>query len=245
MTLSSWVVSNVSRWQAIVFDLDDTLYPESAFVLSGFRAVAAWAHTHLGIDKEEGLFQLCTLFEQGFRGNTFNIWLEQCGFGALADGIVPLLVEVYRQHQPDIEPFPEVPHVLVHLHPFFSLGLVSDGDLGMQQRKWRALGLSDFFDAVVFSDYWGRGAWKPSTTPFLAVLDLLGVAPDAGVYVGDNPIKDFLGANQIGMTTVWVRRSQGQYAHLEPPSDAYAPDYVISSLEDLKDLVLGKLAYDV
>jgi hypothetical protein len=39
----------VSGWRAIVFDLDDTLYPERDYVLRGFRAVAAWSDPNLGI----------------------------------------------------------------------------------------------------------------------------------------------------------------------------------------------------
>jgi FMN phosphatase YigB (HAD superfamily) len=35
-------------WQGIVFDLDDTLYPERGYVLSGFKAVASCAEARLG-----------------------------------------------------------------------------------------------------------------------------------------------------------------------------------------------------
>ena len=39
----------LSSYEAIIFDLDDTLYPERAYVLSGFHAVAVWGKTHLGV----------------------------------------------------------------------------------------------------------------------------------------------------------------------------------------------------
>ena len=133
-----------------------------------------------------------------------------------------------------------MPHVLAQLHQSFSLGLVSDGYLEVQQRKWRALALAHFFDAVIFADSFGRDAWKPSTAPFWKVLDMLGATPDAAIYVGDNPIKDFIAARQIGMTTVWVRRSGCEYTHIRPPSDEHAPDHIIRSLEELPDLVLPK-----
>ena len=227
----------MNRWQAIVFDLDDTLYPECEFVMSGFRAVAAWGDRKLGVDAEKGFSQLRMFFEQGVRGNTFDLWLKQNGFGARAKDIVPRLVEVYRQHRPRIEPFPEVHRVLAHLRGTCSLGLVSDGYLEVQERKLQVLGLAHFFDAVVFSDRLGPEAWKPSARPFEEVLALLGVGPQEAVYVGDNPAKDFLGPRRIGMGTVWVRRAGGEYAGLWPPSDVHAPDYVIGSLEDLISLV--------
>nr|BCX01982.1 MAG: HAD superfamily hydrolase [Bacteroidota bacterium] len=225
------------KWTAIVFDLDDTLYPESAFVLSGFRSVAAWMEERFGIDREKGVIQLRSLFEQGVRGNTFNLWLAQLGLENQAEDLVPKLVEIYRNHNPKIYPFPETRPILEKMRHSFLLGLVSDGHLGVQQRKWEALGLSHFFHAVVFSDAWGREAWKPNTKPFREVLKMLEVAPHDAVYVGDNPLKDFLGARAIGMATIWVRRPGGLYTHLQPPSTAHGADYIVDSLESLAALV--------
>ena len=34
----------------LVFDLDDTLYPEREFALSGFRAAGRWAAAELGVE---------------------------------------------------------------------------------------------------------------------------------------------------------------------------------------------------
>ncbi len=56
--------------RAVVFDLDDTLYPERAYVLSGFHAVAAWAEEQLKIPRRLGFAELRQLFEDGVRGNT-------------------------------------------------------------------------------------------------------------------------------------------------------------------------------
>src|SRR4030066_168009 len=46
---SSWMRRPVTGWRAIGFDLDDTLYPERAFVLSGFGAVAGWIEAAVGL----------------------------------------------------------------------------------------------------------------------------------------------------------------------------------------------------
>jgi len=43
----------VPRWRAVVLDLDDTLYPEAAYVRSGFRAVAARAQETLAVPSDE------------------------------------------------------------------------------------------------------------------------------------------------------------------------------------------------
>lgn len=218
----------MTRWEAIVFDLDDTLYPEREYVLSGFRAVAVWVESHLGIDAAMAFAGLLRLYEQGVRGDTFNRFLAQHG---LADGeVVAQLVQVYRTHEPQIHPFPEVSLLLAELHSHYRLGLVSDGNLAAQRAKWAALGLGVHFDAVVFSDALGPEAWKPSHKALDAVLERLNVAAEHAVYVGDNPLKDFLAARAVGMRSLRVRRPGGEYSHLEPPTPWHAPDLTICGL---------------
>jgi putative hydrolase of the HAD superfamily len=224
--------------RAIVFDLDDTLYPERAFVLSGFRAVAAWVEKHLGISANLAFTELCQLFEAGVRGNTFDLWLEN--HGLKTENWIKQMVQVYRNHEPCIEPYPEVPEVLRRLRFHYRLGLVSDGFAEVQKRKLTALGLASCFDVIVFSDEWGLEAWKPSSKPFEVALKRLRITGPEAVYVADNPVKDFWGARQIGMWTVRVRRPDGLYSCLEPPSLEYAPDVEIESLSDL-EAILQKL----
>jgi putative hydrolase of the HAD superfamily len=228
----------VGTWQAVVFDLDDTLYPERDYVLSGFRAVASLAEARLGIPAGEGFARLRGLFEDGVRGDTFDRWLAAAGVSDRR--LVGEMVEVYRGHDPVLEPSPGVPELLASLRRRCRLGLVSDGPLPVQQRKLAALKLAPYLDAVVFSDRWGREAWKPSTRPFEAVLGELGADAGAAVYVGDNPTKDFLGARRVGMGTVWLRQGGGEYAHLSPPSDRHAPDHTVPSVSALADFFAGE-----
>jgi putative hydrolase of the HAD superfamily len=219
----------MSGWKAVVFDLDDTLYPEREYVLSGFRAVAAWSEAKLAIPAEAGFAQLQSLFERGVRGDTFNQWLA--ANKKLDGATVRQLVEVYRDHQPAISPFPAVAAVLEALKKRALLGLLSDGYLATQQRKLAALNLAHFFDAVVFSDEWGREAWKPSAIPFEMVLERLGgVPPQSAVYVADNPLKDFLGARRTGLATLQVRLQGGLYADCDPPTASHNPDMVVDSI---------------
>lgn len=221
----------MDAWRAVVFDLDDTLYPEREYVLSGFRAVAAWAEAQLGIPDKRGFAELKHLFAHGVRGDTFQRWLT--ARRVPSDGLVPKLVQVYRGHEPLLSPFAEVPALLASLHRRYRLGLLTDGALLVQRRKLAALQLAGHFDAIVFSDAWGRETWKPSPWPFVVMLERLGVSGPEAVYVADNPTKDFLGARQVGMGTIRLRLPQGLYAHLEPPSAAHAPDAEITDLHTL------------
>lgn len=230
------------KLRAIVFDLDDTLYPERAYVLSGFRAVANWIQENTGIRAVDALEELLHLFRSGVRGNIFDLWLESRGFRP--GDWVSQMVQVYREHQPAITPYPEVPALLAHIRLKYRLGMVTDGYATVQRRKLSALGLEPLFDAMVFSDDWGKKAWKPSTYPFKVVLDRLGVSGCEAVYIGDNPLKDFLGARLVGMRTVRIRLLEGLYSGLEPPAPEYAPDIELKSLGEIPQLleVLGDVA---
>jgi putative hydrolase of the HAD superfamily len=143
------------------------------------------------------------------------------------------LLDIYRQHAPTISPFPDAIDLLTTLAQSYKIGLVSDGYLEVQQRKWLALGLDTFFDAVVFSDKLGRENWKPSTAPFKLVLEQLNISPEFSVYIGDNPRKDFFGARQLGMYTIQIKRTDSEYGHLEPPGLDYHPHVKLDSLADV------------
>ncbi len=218
--------------KAVVFDMDDTLYPESAYVRSGFRAVANWAADTYQWPADDSYTMLTTLFDQGVRGDTFNHWLA--AYGHDTPDVVAECVRVYRDHQPTLTPYEDIPALLRDLKPLYKIGLVSDGFLMAQQAKFAALALVDWFDVLVFSDQWGRDAWKPSTRPFEEVLRLLGVTGPQAVYIGDNPTKDFFGARQVGMKTLWYRHEGGVYADKQPPTDAHHPDGILMSYQDLQ-----------
>ena len=217
-------------WRAVVLDLDDTLYPEAAYVRSGFRAVAARASRTLGLPPDEVEAELIALFERGVRGDTFDRWLAARGLGdkdAVGD-----LVAAYRGHAPEIAPFPDASPLLRRLHgEDCAIGLLSDGDPAVQGRKLDALGLRNAFDAVVVTGALGPDAGKPSPLGYAEVLRRLGdVTPREAVYVSDNPAKDFLGARRAGMRSVRVRRPEGIYAQLEPATAAHAPDAEVTRL---------------
>ena len=227
----------MSALRAVVFDLDDTLYPERAYVLSGFHTVAAWAEEQLQIPHHQGFAELRQLFEDGVRGNTFNCWLESHGF-APADWDSQM-VKVYREHLPRIVPYPETEEMLQRLWSRYRLGLVSDGHSQAQRNKLASLGIGFYFDQSVFSDELGVDARKPNPRPFALILERLAVAGRKAVYVADNPSEDFLGARRVGMWTVRVRYSEGLYSHLEPPSAEHAPDVEIDTLARLQEMLVS------
>jgi len=224
--------------RAIVFDLDDTLYPERQYALSGFAAVADWAEGPLGIPREQGYAELEAYFNDGVRGDTFNRWLK--AHDLEPDRWIPDMVKAYRDHTPSLEPYPETRDVLKTLADEYRLGLITQGHKPGQQRKLKALDLTEAFEAVVIMGEEDRTDWKPSKVPFQRLLAEMDLQGDQAAYIGDNPLKDFVGARQLGMLTIWVRRPEGEHVDDLPPGPEYLAKIELLDLNGLSDALEGR-----
>lgn len=189
----------------VLFDLDDTLYPEMDFVRSGFRAVARYLSSRLAVPGDEVFRRMMEHLARDGRGRVFDSTLAS--FGA-APELVRVCVHVYRSHRPDIALFEDVLPTVRRLRESRArLGIVTDGMGAVQRAKIDALGLEPLVDAVVLSDVLGPLSSKPAGDAYRVALDLLGTPPEEAVYVGDNPAKDFLWPNAAGMLTIRIRRA--------------------------------------
>ncbi len=220
--------------EAIVFDLDDTIYPEEQYVYSGFNSVDTWLKAKFEIvGFQEHANQI---YGRGIRGNIFDQTLVS--LGAKCDPeLIHSMVQVYREHSPYISAYEDAKWALDHFQGRYKMGLITDGYLIGQRNKVIALNIKDYFDTIVFTDVYGRKNWKPSLLPYSIAQQELGCAHQDIVYVGDNPSKDFIGARKLGWLTVQVSRTGGQYCNVEVPAGNYSADFRIESLTDLIDVL--------
>ena len=56
------------------------------------------------------------------------------------------------------------------------------------------------------------------------------------VYVGDNVSKDFITANKLGMSTVFINREDGVYSNIEIDEE-YLAKLEVKSLLELEKLI--------
>jgi putative hydrolase of the HAD superfamily len=220
----------------VVFDLDDTLYCERDFALSGFAAAGALHAAETGV---EGLGALCAaLFDGGARGRIFDEALARLGAPDAA-ARVPGLVRAYRDHVPRIALAPDAARWLGRRAPGLRLGLVTDGPPGTQRAKVRALGLEDAFEVAAFTGDWGEGFGKPHPRAFELVERRSGLAPARLLYVADNPAKDFLAPRARGWRTLRIVRPER--VHRAPaPGPGHEAEAEIASIEAL-DVWLPRL----
>jgi len=88
----------------------------------------------------------------------------------------------------------------------YTMAVVSDAQKVFCLEEGDMLGLNQFFDHIVLSTQYGFR--KPDPRLFTIACNLLEVAPDQAVYVGDDPKKDVKGAQKAGMMAVLVNRNQ-------------------------------------
>jgi putative hydrolase of the HAD superfamily len=219
--------------RALVFDLDDTLYPEIDFVSGGYRAVARFVSDRYGRNCTEIFYTMMATLAREGRGAVIPTVLER-----FCDSSVSLqeIVGIYRRHLPRIRMFPGYGCLLRRLGRNYRLGILTDGNPEAQRRKVEALGLDHAVDKIIYTWDYGEEIGKPHPLTFLLMLDYLRAEPPSALYVGDNPDKDCRGAHGAGMLFAQLRVSwlHGNGTTLQ---ELQKPEFVIDSLYQLPSIL--------
>ncbi len=186
--------------RAIVFDLDDTLYPLRGFVRSGFQVIARRIEQERGFSGWRTLRALCRA-SQVAPGRELQHLCEHAGLPAAE---VARFVGLIRCHTPRLRLPAETVRVLAALRSGWRIGVLTNGQPAIQRRKVAALGLAAYVDAVVFARECGQGTGKPDPVAFETVLDRLGAKPARSVFVGDDLEADVIGAWRAGMHAIYL-----------------------------------------
>ena len=214
----------------IVFDLDDTLYPERDYISSGFRAVAASLGDRSPVDAGELYDLLWGNFLEGVRGDGFDRLLNQ--YPGI-DAAVADLVEIYRAHTPVLKLEKSVLDLLGLLRERgYRLGIITDGYLDGQMKKVEALGLQSLVDDIVFTDNFGAEFWKPHPRAFEFLADTWNIPHERLTYIADNPLKDFVTPKKLGWQTLRLRHPAQLRCDIEPSDEQHAPAGEISNLSE-------------
>lgn len=214
----------------VLFDLDDTLYPEQEFVRGGLRAAANLAGKWLGAPADELFKQFWNAFKNGDK-YIFNSVLNK--YNNFSQSEIDQLVYAYRNHKPRLELFPDAKitlDVLQKKNVF--VGVITDGYKAVQANKVENLNLVNLVHLIIYTDSFGREFWKPHTRAFEAALKEFNVLPEEAVYIGDNPQKDFVAPNKLGMHSIQIKRNTGVYQNAITV-DGGEPEFKIRSLEEI------------
>lgn len=220
--------------QAIIFDLDDTLWEVGPVIVRAEHAMYAFLADHyprvLELHTLDSMRDLRTriAFEHPAMRHDFT-WLrrESLRRHAREAGYPEVMAEqafeVFYRARNQVELYDDVLPSLERLHGRFRLFAASNGNADLA-----AIGLARFFEhALAARD---AGMLKPDPRIFELLLGRAGLAPAQALHVGDDAEADVAGARRAGLTPVWINRRGVEWSATTAP-----PPFTVRSLTELAD----------
>ena len=221
--------------RAILFDLDDTLWPIAPVIVQAEQSLHKWLEDNAPRVSErfsiEHLRQarLALLSTQpefhldlgALRRAGLMSAFEEAGEDI--DKVEHAMIHFFAARNA-VVPFDDVVPGLLRLKGRTLIGSVSNGNADLQ-----AIGLAHHFKVSVAASQIGSA--KPDAAIFHAACRELEVDPADAVYVGDDVLLDIKGAQQAGLRAVWLNRS-GSKQHLE---HGVVPDAIVANFDELLD----------
>jgi len=241
-------VAVLRDYDAVLFDLDDTLHDDTAAYRSAAEDVARDIAVEHGVDarvlaaayaaRTEGFWMRLTPDDLRrrlgpLRAQMWRSALEDVG---IAD---PLLAEEaarrYDRYRAGyLTPYPGAIELLQELRARGKrLGLLTNGFAETHREKVAVLRLSGRFDALFFADE--VGMVKPDPLLFAHACTTLGCAPARSVMVGDRYERDVHGALEAGLAAIWMNVRNERL-----PAGAPPPTAVVRTLGEVRGLLLGE-----
>ncbi|TWI61544.1 putative hydrolase of the HAD superfamily [Pseudoduganella lurida] len=222
-----------ARPRAVLFDLDDTLWPIAPVIAAAEAALHAWLAEHAprvaqAFSIEELRARRLALLAEQPHLHLDLAALRRAGlemaFADVGEDVsrIAAAMEHYLAARNAVQPYDDVLPGLLRLAGQVTLGSISNGNADLE-----VIGLAHHFKVSLAAAQFGKA--KPDPAIFLAACAALGVAPAETVYVGDDLRLDVQGAQQAGLRAVWMNRT-GSTAHLEA---GIVPDAICASLEEL------------
>ena len=216
----------------VLFDLDDTLltYERSS------GEVLALAFEHAGVDPFFTESDYFRVYEDVLDESDGIADLRERAFALLArehdrdpeHGSAVARAFNEERDQSRVVVYDGAHDTLDSLRNEHSLGLVTNGDPGMQGTKLRASGLDDYFDTIVHGG--SDTPAKPEPDGFHRALDALDASPDRAVHVGNSLTTDVPGAHAAGLRSVWLAMDDVDISNPDP-----RPHYTVRSLHEVRE----------
>jgi HAD superfamily hydrolase (TIGR01509 family) len=126
---------------------------------------------------------------------------ERFGLSMDVDSVVQRKEKYYIETIPEVQPMIEVVEFARSVRGKARLSVASGGHRELVVATLGAIGILEWFDAVVCAEDYDRG--KPHPDPFLLAAKLIGVPPDGCVVFEDSPT-GIEAAKAAGMAWVFV-----------------------------------------
>lgn len=221
----------LAKCNAVVFDLDDTLYDSRMFWYGAFDDIAFEAEKEMKI-KRKKIFKLLKSeldVKTSSYPRLFNDVATKLGIKDKAEQEkwAKQAVNIFHKHTPKLVPFRGVKKMLRWLKQRKKIGLLSNGRSVTQWKKIKALGMANIFDQVVLVQ---GSESKPSPVGYQKIAYRLQIKTGEMIYVGDNPEVDFSVCKRLGIKSIRVLTGPFGTRKLKKKNEV---DYEINAVSDL------------
>ena len=206
----------------VTFDLDDTLWAVGPVIVGAEKALWAWLGKHCPkmterfdrdrlmpirttiLDEQPGLVHDISalrveILTRGLKASGYEVSMAQDYAGAA--------FEVFMKARHEVNYFDGVFTVLEELSNHFQLGVISNGNADVSR-----LDIGRYFDFAISAA--SVGSSKPAAAPF----EKGQCEPKQMVHVGDHHEHDVVGAQRLGIQTVWVNPTGKPFPGEHPAS---------------------------
>ncbi len=226
----------MTELRCITFDLDDTLWDCEPVILRAEERFHEWLGENFpriceryrpdAMSKHRRRF--FTRFPEKGHDITWlrKRWLahiaEQAGYGH--EEVVEPAFQVFWKARNEVELYEYTHELLGCLRKRYRVGCITNGNADVHH-----IGIGHYFDFVVTAA--AAGASKPDPRIFETALRTGGVSAEETLHVGDDALRDVLGAGALGIRTVWFNPA------LTPWPGGRQPDHVVRNLRELRTLL--------
>lgn len=225
--------------RALLFDLDDTLWPIMPVIQRAEALMFEWLREHAPAIPER--YTLAGMRERRMQLMAANprfqydlLALRHAGLSEAFEACnedsskIPHAMALFADARNQVTLYDEVAASLPRLAARITLGSLTNGGADLQ-----AIGLAHHFKISVAAHTFG--STKPDPAIFHAACDALELTPAQVAYVGDDLRLDVEGAQKAGLKGIWLNRSgaaiPAEHAHIQP-------DATLRSLHELESWLI-------
>jgi putative hydrolase of the HAD superfamily len=223
--------------RVVSLDLDDTLWPVMPVLESAEIALLSWlcahhpraAHGHDVESMRAQRARVAQRFPERSHDMTFvrrralGEHFAAAGYADAHAAASPAAeaMEIFLTERNRVVLYPDVRPALERLRKTHRVFALSNGNADLAR-----CGIADLFDGHITAS--AAGAAKPDARIYAHLLRAAGVAPEAVLHIGDDPLADVVGARRAGMQAVWLNRDGRPW-----PAQFARPLRTITTLSEL------------
>lgn len=177
-----FIIESYNNNRSIIFDLDDTIFPEVTFLNYRYRFMC---QKIFDVRWENPYEFICNEFAQNGRLFLFDKLIKEYKMDMSVNDVIEIFRNSDRDSEMKLYPYQWFTNLAKKLNKKFPLLVITNGNPFQQKCKLKALGLEKFFlkTIYIFANEYGG---KPNPEPYYALSNKHEL--HSPIYIGDSQV---------------------------------------------------------